>query len=112
MRVVLRLVTAAIAVGKRVGGRPTHLSGQTNLCQTPQDVLGIDRENGLLVAAAMDTIDATPVAKWLDRHNHHLTRGSQADVELVLGGIPPADRPTLRAREGPSGRYWEIIKAE
>ena len=71
-----------------------------------------DADAGLAVTAAMDTIDATPVAKWLDRHNHHLTRGSQADVELVLEGIPPVDRPTLRAREGAPGRYWEIIKAE
>ena len=43
-----------------------------------------DADAGLAVTAAMDTIDATPVAKWLDRHNHHLTRGSQSDVELVL----------------------------
>lgn len=71
-----------------------------------------DADAGIAVAAGMDTIDATPVAKFLDRHNHHLTRGSQADVGELLGGIEPADRTTLRARDNGSGRYWEIIGGE
>lgn len=71
-----------------------------------------DADAGIAVDPGMDTVDATPVAKFLDRHNHHLTRGSQADVGKLLEGIEPADRTTLRARDNGSGRYWEIIGGE
>ena len=71
-----------------------------------------DADAGFAVAAGMDTIDVTPVAKFLDRHNHHLTRASQADVAQVLQGLEPAQRANLKARETDSGQYWQIIKTK
>ncbi len=68
-------------------------------------------EAGSPLSPGMETREATAVADFYDRHNHHLDPPIQADVGLLLNdGLSAAQRSTLVAVDSDEGRYWQILR--
>ena len=66
-----------------------------------------------LIIEGIETIDATKVAPWYDKHNYHLTRRAQQDLGLLLNERKGAhERPTLKMSVTDAGVYWRLLQAE
>jgi len=66
-----------------------------------------------LIIEGIETIDATKVAPWYDKHNYHLTRRAQQDLGLLLNERKGAhERPTLKMSVTDAGVYWRLLPAE
>jgi len=66
-----------------------------------------------VIIAGIETIDATKVAPWYDKHNYHLTRRAHQDLGLLLNeGKGAHERPTLKMSVTDAGVYWRLLPAE
>ena len=66
-----------------------------------------------VIIAGIETIDATKVAPWYDKHNYHLTPRAQQDLGLLLNeGKGAHERPTVTMSATDAGVYWRLLPAE
>jgi esterase/lipase superfamily enzyme len=66
-----------------------------------------------VIIAGIETIDATTVAPWYDKHNYHLTPRAQQDLGLLLNeGKGAHERPTVTMSATDAGVYWRLLPAE
>jgi esterase/lipase superfamily enzyme len=69
--------------------------------------------NADVFIAGIETIDATTVAHWYDKHNYHLTRRALQDLGLLLNERMGAhERPTVKMSTTDTGVYWRLLPAQ